>query len=130
MRGSARFLLPAFLILACGILAISGEERRPVYVGARVCADCHAGPGMGNQFGHWLLSGHSEAYASLATPEAREMARLSGIPGEPQETPACLGCHATASDAEQWELDPTFLIEDGVQCERCHGPGKIGRAHV
>jgi len=123
MRRFIRFALPASVIVAGSFLGIPGEEKHPVYVGARVCAECHAGQGMGNQFSHWLLSEHSEAYASLATPEAREMARLSGIPGDPQETQACLGCHATASDAEQWEKDSTFLIEDGVQCERCHGPG-------
>ena len=35
----------------------------------------------------------------------------------------CLGCHATAAEAEPWERDPTFAIEDGMQCEKCHGPG-------
>ncbi len=35
----------------------------------------------------------------------------------------CLGCHATGSDAEEWEKDDTFHLEDGVQCEKCHGAG-------
>jgi len=35
----------------------------------------------------------------------------------------CLGCHATGAHAEEWEKDDTFHIEDGVQCEKCHGPG-------
>ena len=56
-------------------------------------------------------------------PEAKEIARLSGIPLEPRDSSMCLGCHATAADTEEWERDPTFQIEDGVQCERCHGPG-------
>ena len=51
------------------------------------------------------------------------MARLSGISDEPEEAPVCLGCHATAAEAEAWERDPGFRIEDGVQCEKCHGPG-------
>ena len=51
------------------------------------------------------------------------MARLSGIPDEPEKAPVCLGCHATAADAEEWERDAGFRIEDGVQCEKCHGPG-------
>ena len=47
----------------------------------------------------------------------------AGIDADPVASPICLGCHATASDVEAWQLDPTFHIEDGVQCERCHGPG-------
>jgi hypothetical protein len=78
---------------------------------------------MGHQHSRWLLSKHALAYAALVTPEARRMAELSGLRGEPQETAVCLGCHATASEAEGWEKDPTFALEDGVQCEKCHGPG-------
>jgi YVTN family beta-propeller protein len=56
-------------------------------------------------------------------PESKEIARLSGIPEAPHTARVCLGCHTTAADAEEWERDETFLIEDGVQCETCHGPG-------
>lgn len=99
------------------------EENDPVYVGSRVCGSCHDGKGMGHQFSHWLLSKHARAYALLAKPESKEIARLSGIQEEPQNSPMCLGCHATGAEAEAWEKDDTFSIEDGVQCEKCHGPG-------
>ena len=59
----------------------------------------------------------------LAAPEARQIAKLSGIPEEPQASPVCLGCHATGAEAEDWEKDETFSVQDGVQCEKCHGPG-------
>jgi cytochrome c553 len=123
MRVRRILLLLVAVVLISGHPGTEGEEKQPVYVGVRVCATCHDGPEMGHQFSLWMLSKHSQAYAALATPEAREMAILSGIPGEPLETMACLGCHATAADSEEWERDPTFRIEDGVQCERCHGPG-------
>jgi YVTN family beta-propeller protein len=97
--------------------------KQPVYVGAQACARCHEGRAAGNQYSHWLATAHAQGWASLATPEARAMARLSGIPDEPQKAPVCLGCHATAADAERWEKDPGFHVEDGVQCEKCHGPG-------
>ncbi len=97
--------------------------KQPVYVGARACAECHEGKAAGNQYSHWLTTAHSKAWASLATPEAKAMARLSGIPDEPEKAPVCLGCHATAADAEKWERDAGFRLEDGVQCEKCHGPG-------
>ena len=97
--------------------------KQPVYVGSSACAQCHDGKAAGNQYSHWLLSAHAKGWATLATPEAKAMARLSGLSGDPQKAPICLGCHATASDAEPWEKDPAFRIEDGVQCEKCHGPG-------
>lgn len=99
------------------------QRRQPVYVGARVCARCHSGPEAGHQFSLWLLSKHSIAYATLAKPEAKEIAELSGIRSDPQESFTCLGCHSSGAQAEDWEKDETFRVEDGVQCETCHGPG-------
>ncbi len=123
----------ALLIAAAiGVVWASGpgvRQRHPVYVGARVCARCHAGQNSEHvvsrwrTFSQWRASKHALAYASLWSPESKEIARLSGIPVEPQDAPACLGCHATAYDAEAWEKEDTFFLEDGIQCESCHGPG-------
>jgi len=99
------------------------EQKHPVYIGARACAQCHRSETMGRQHAKWLLSKHSRAYASLADPRSLDIARLSGIPHKPQSSAVCLGCHATASQAEDWEKDPDFRPADGVQCEMCHGPG-------
>jgi len=104
-------------------LKAAAEEKQPVYVGVKVCASCHSGQGMGHQQCKWRLTGHAKAFASLATPEAKRIARLSGIPQEPKKSPVCLGCHATGAEAEDWQKDDTFFVEDGVQCEKCHGPG-------
>ncbi len=117
--------------LSAGMLLLAGgsgparaqAQKQPIYVGARACAACHEGHEAGNQYSHWLLSAHAKAHASLALPEAREMARLSGITDVPEESPICLGCHATAAETEPWERDADFRLEDGVQCEKCHGPG-------
>ena len=110
-----------FLLLAPAAAGAAG--RQPVYVGARACADCHEGPAVGNQYSTWLMTRHAHAYAALSLPEAKAMARLSGIPDDPEKAPLCLGCHATAADAEPWEKDSEFVLQDGVQCEKCHGPG-------
>jgi YVTN family beta-propeller protein len=110
-------------LILIGSVAHGQAEKQPVYVGALACARCHEGPGTGSQYSHWLMSKHAEAWASLALPEAKEMARLSGITDVPEQSPMCLGCHATAADAEDWERVEEFRIEDGVQCEKCHGPG-------
>jgi YVTN family beta-propeller protein len=126
-RQARPWLLPVLLVLA-GTAAwvwvrAAEEKREPVYVGVRVCAECHHDKGGGDQYSRWLMSRHAQGFALLAKPDARKIARLSGIPVEPQESPLCLGCHATGADAEPWEKDPTFHVEDGVQCEKCHGPG-------
>ncbi len=78
---------------------------------------------MGNQYSLWLHSKHSQAWAVLAKPEAKRITQLSGIRQDPQETFTCLGCHSSGAQAEAWEKDDTFRLEDGVQCESCHGPG-------
>jgi len=98
-------------------------ENQPVYVGARVCARCHSGAATGHQFSQWRASKHAQAYAALWSDEAKRIAELSGVTEEPQKASACLGCHTTAWDAEPWQRLDTFLFEDGVQCERCHGAG-------
>jgi hypothetical protein len=78
---------------------------------------------MGYQFSLWLHSKHSQAWAALSKPEAKKIAQLSGIREEPQESFTCLGCHSSGAQAEAWQKDETFRVEDGVQCESCHGPG-------
>ncbi len=113
----------AAVATTAGLAGYEGEAREPVYVGSRVCARCHQGAGMGRQHATWLLSKHARAYAVLAKPGAKDIARLSGIPQEPQASPMCLGCHATGVRAEAWEKDDTFAVEEGIQCEKCHGPG-------
>jgi len=116
------------IVLAGALWAAEGQRKHPVYVGVKVCANCHQGKGirhddLPDQFSRWLASKHATAYAVLAKPEAKKIAKLSGIPQEPQESPMCLGCHATGAHSEAWEKDQTFFTEDGVQCEKCHGPG-------
>ena len=116
------FVVVAGLILAQGTNHAQ-PPREPVYVGVKTCGSCHEGTGMGHQFSRWLVTKHARAFAVLSTPESLTIARLSGINQDPQESAMCLGCHATGADAEEWEKDEAFHLEDGVQCEKCHGPG-------
>ncbi len=118
-----RFRLPLLLFAFGGVAFTWQQSRERVYVGESVCRECHHSVGARDQFNPWRLSKHSLAYASLSMPEAREIADLSGIDADPHESPICLGCHTTAYNVEEWELDETFHYEDGVQCELCHGPG-------
>jgi YVTN family beta-propeller protein len=128
---SSRSSWLGLLALAAGIAwlpwpaaaAPMGPAKEPVYIGAQACGSCHDGPQSGHQFSKWRLSAHAQAYAALCKPEAKEIAKLSGLTEEPHRAKMCLGCHATAADAEDWEKAEGFHLEDGLQCEACHGPG-------
>jgi len=122
IRCAALLALTGLCVVVIEALGRQEEQKHPVYIGHKACAACHRGSGMGHQHSKWLLTKHSRAHASLADPRSIEIARLSGIPHRPQSSAVCLGCHATGSEAEDWEKDPAFAIADGVQCEMCHGP--------
>jgi YVTN family beta-propeller protein len=111
------------VVLALGPTARAQAPRERLYAGEEACRRCHHQPGGRDQFAAWRLSKHSRAFAALSLPEARQIVELSGLDGDPTKSPVCLGCHTTAYDTEEWERDDTFHFEDGVQCERCHGPG-------
>jgi len=84
---------------------------------------CHKSESKGNQYGKWLSSAHAKAYERLASPEAQETAKKTGISGNPQETPRCLKCHVTGYGEDAGLFGEGFVKADGVQCETCHGAG-------
>lgn len=93
------------------------------YVGVSKCKNCHRKKGSGEAFQKWEAGPHAKALASLATPKAKEFAQKKGITGDPQKEPKCLKCHVTAYGLDPKLLAKTFKMEDGIQCESCHGPG-------
>ncbi len=104
-------------------LMFAQRKRESIYVGEKVCRQCHHLAGNRDQFNPWRLSQHADAYAALFKSEAKPIADLSGIDIKPHQSPICLGCHTTACYVEDWERGDDFRFEDGVQCELCHGPG-------
>jgi YVTN family beta-propeller protein len=116
-------VLPAIFILVIAWNVFGQKSHERIYVGEKVCRNCHHLKGKRNQFNPWRLSKHAEAYSALFNSEAKEIAELSGINVDPFKSPICLGCHTTAYNVEGWERDPSFHFEDGVQCELCHGAG-------
>jgi len=99
------------------------ELAERYFVGANVCAPCHKGPEMGNQFSAWRRSKHARAWATLGLPEAKEIARELGVTEDPQKSAKCLRCHAPEFNQAAGRLGPQFQLVDGLQCESCHGPG-------
>ena len=122
-RSAVLLLIPGIVVLILSIRSFGAKNTERVYVGEKVCRQCHHQSGGRNQFNPWRLSAHAKGWAALAMPEAGKIAELSGVAVEPFKSPICLGCHTTASDVEDWERDETFRLQDGVQCELCHGPG-------
>ena len=99
------------------------QDPGPAYTGVAVCAECHAGAAWGYQFSKWQASKHADAYASLGTAKAREMAAAAGVAGDPRTSAQCLKCHATAYHQPAAEVQDTYALHEGVSCEACHGAG-------
>jgi hypothetical protein len=138
------FLFILVLILVAAILLFMGwdrsgfaeksQEGTSKYLGAAGCR-CHQQEGLGGQVQRWTGTGHARSYLALGTgcpemieAEAKGMVEVGHGRGVAQEAMRlgedthCLKCHATAAEVEPAFLEPTFHIEDGVQCEACHGP--------
>jgi hypothetical protein len=108
----------------------SDKEATSTYVGVAVCGKCHIKKGVGNQYEVWLGTKHARTWVMLQSSNAKKVAEnvpILGIPqsgagvkGAPQKSIQCLKCHAPVE--EGFKPAPTFHIEDGVQCEVCHGP--------
>jgi len=94
------------------------------YEGTQVCGTCHKTEKQGQQLKIWQESKHANAYKTLMTEEADKIAKEKGLATKAVESPECLKCHATGHDATDKKLiGPKFKVEDGVQCETCHGAG-------
>jgi hypothetical protein len=100
---------------------LSGDYK---YIGADKCAgSCHKGDAKGRQYEIWQESKHAQAYKSLQTPEADQIAKDRGFTTPAAETPQCLKCHVLGKDIDPSQLEDTFDKTMGVQCETCHGAG-------
>ncbi len=119
MRRVVTVLLAFLVSVLTGYAAAAGHS----YVGVKACTPCHKTDKQGKQQPIWQASGHAKAFATLKTPEAQKVAEKAGVKGAASEAEQCLKCHVTAAGVPAADLKPTFVKEDGVQCESCHGPG-------
>ena len=93
------------------------------YVGVETCAMCHKTEKQGSQLSIWQNSAHSKAFETLKTEKANQIAKEKGFKTPAVETPECLKCHVTGYNLDASMLGKKFKVEDGVQCETCHGAG-------
>lgn len=88
-----------------------------------MCGMCHKKAEDGAQLKKWEESPHSKAYETLKTEEANKVAKEAGYDKPAVEVDDCLKCHVTGHGVDESRLGKMFKIEQGVQCESCHGPG-------
>jgi YVTN family beta-propeller protein len=91
------------------------------YVGNEVCGTCHP-----REYKKWLGTRHSRSWVMLGmTEKADRVKSYFNVKSlSPQNSAICLTCHGTAADTPVEFRLPTFHVEEGVQCETCHGPGE------
>ncbi len=114
-----RFMLTLIIFLIPVVFSVAQHS----FVGVKSCVICHKSEKAGEQKSIWENSKHSKAYETLLTDKAALIATQNGFTTKPNETPDCLKCHATGYNVNESFLSNKFNIEDGVQCETCHGPG-------
>lgn len=114
--------LLVLIIIAAYFVSPSFVNAQAKYVGSKTCGMCHKTEKQGQQLKIWSDSKHSQAYKTLLTPKADEIAKAKG--GKKAiETPACLKCHVGDN-----ALVESAFKADGVQCETCHGAGSEYKA--
>ncbi len=122
-----KILVTALLFVSPLLLAqnepAKTEAKPHGYVGAEMCGMCHKTEKQGKQLSIWQESKHAQAYKTLLTDEANKIAKEKGFTTPAAKTPECLKCHVTAYGVDASLLGPKFNMEDGVQCESCHGAG-------
>lgn len=142
--------LTVYLSPACAQEARKAAESRPLprgrydrertpYIGAFNCKICHQKPvpeyqdRLGflnlNEYDIWMNHDkHSRAYQVLRNERSKQMGRLlmTVVNGKAQATDVtkddrCLNCHCINLKEDDPRRSPTFKLEDGVNCEGCHG---------
>jgi len=113
-----RILIPVVVLLV--IVGITAQAQNK-YIGVKQCSMCHKTEKQGKQSDIWQKSAHANAYKTLATDKAKEVAKAKGITKAAPEAAECLDCHAKPVDAKL--ADKGYDMKDGVQCETCHGAG-------
>jgi excinuclease UvrABC ATPase subunit len=119
MKHSIYFLL-AFLILPFATIL---SQSSNTFIGADACGMCHKTEKQGSQFSIWKNSTHSKAFEALLTDTANQIAKAKGFDEPASKTWECLKCHVTGYNLDATMLGKKFKVEDGIQCETCHGAG-------
>lgn len=114
----------SFLIMVILVGYTYGQEKKAnAFIGVDACASCHKTEKQGKQLDIWKNSKHAQAFKTLQSAKSDSIAGALGHNTPAAKTEACLKCHASGYNVENALLSDKFKIEDGVQCETCHGAG-------
>ncbi|HEX9828591.1 MAG TPA: cytochrome c family protein [Bacteroidota bacterium] len=116
-------ILMLISLVSCLILFSVTVVAQNKFIGVKACRPCHNTAKQGEQFPIWEKSPHAQAYKTLTTAKANEVAKAKGLSKPAAESPECLECHVITADAKL--LEKSFDMKDGVQCETCHGAGSV-----
>ncbi len=122
-RTSAGWIVGAIasVVLCAFVMPVFAQDA--TYVGESQCKVCHNKKDEGEQWNKWKAEKHSQAFESLKSPKALEVAKAKGITKPPSEAPECLKCHVTAFDEATGKAPDKIVAAMGVQCEACHEAG-------
>ncbi|MDR3626481.1 MAG: cytochrome c family protein [Ignavibacteriaceae bacterium] len=121
-------IIMSILFMATPLIWAAGDSTKADmgkhgFVGADVCGMCHKSEKQGKQLDIWKASMHAQAYKTLESDEANKIAKDKGFTTPAAKTEACLKCHTSGSNVDASLIGPKYKVEDGVQCETCHGAG-------
>ena len=105
------------------VLGESARVKEHEYVGVKKCAMCHSDPRKGAQYQQWASTKHAMAWRVLGTERAVMKAAEVGEYRSPRSSNRCRPCNTTAYGVKKELLSDGVRLEDGIGCERCHGPG-------
>jgi hypothetical protein len=115
--------------LVIGVLCIAfagsaaAAEQEPQFIGLRKCKVCHGKSLIGDQVSAWQAGPHAKAFDTLKSEPSVQIATEKQLAMPAHESPECLRCHATSDVATPDRAKYPVHVEEGVQCESCHGPG-------
>ncbi|MBI2432391.1 MAG: cytochrome C554 [Candidatus Hydrogenedentes bacterium] len=115
------------LSVALGLMSGARAADAPgaQYVGNTTCKVCHNTPDTGEQWNKWKAVKHATALEALKSDAALKIAKDKGLTVPPSEAPECLKCHVTGYDPATKKAPAKIKLDDGVQCESCHGPASL-----
>ena len=117
----SKLCMAMILAFACAMCLGLASAQEKTYVGSSQCKICHSKKETGEAYTKWKAEPHSKAVETLKNSESQEIAKKKGLAKPANEAPECLKCHATSAAAGAEKL----AVDDGVQCESCHGPASV-----
>jgi len=112
---------------AINSLIFAQNKKQNKYIGAQKCGMCHRGGKIGAQYKLWQKRKHSKSYKALLSEKGIKLAKSYGL-GKASEAKVCLNCHAPTALIDEKLVARGVKIENGVQCETCHGAGQHYRS--